>query len=26
MPAWDDGTCGAPHPARITPNWPPVSC
>lgn len=24
MPAWDDGTCGAPHPARITPNWPSV--
>ena len=24
MPAWDDGTCGAPHPARITPYWPSV--
>ena len=24
MPAWDDGACGAPHPARITPNWPSV--
>jgi len=22
MPPWDEGTCDAPHAARITPDWP----